>query len=182
MNWKTVGEWLKKNSGPGAVLVGSLLTGNLPGAVAAGVSIVSGATGTDNPTQALEIFQRDPQTVVRLRELANQEQASIRQHIETMARQKLEDEQKEHEQQQLTIRQGDQSTDKEIRMTRPTMAKQSWVATIAYCIGCFGIRAITGNDVFDWMIASILSSPAWAYLGFRTGDKWADAWKQRGSK
>ena len=182
MNWQTVGNWIKDNAGAGAALVGSLLTGNMPGAVAAGVSIVSGATGTDDPGKVLERLQTDPQTVVKLKELANQEQASIRQHIETMARQQLEDEQKAHEQQQLTIRQGDQSADKEIRMTRPTMAKQSWTATIAYCIGCFGVQAITGNDMFDWMIASILSSPAWAYLGFRTGDKWAEAWKQRGSK
>ena len=41
MNWKDVGAWVKKNAGPGAALVGSLVTGNVPGAVAAGVSIIS---------------------------------------------------------------------------------------------------------------------------------------------
>lgn len=32
---KDVGEWIKGNAGAGAALAGSLLTGNVPGAVAA---------------------------------------------------------------------------------------------------------------------------------------------------
>lgn len=48
MKWQDVGDWIKRNAGPGAALVGSLVTGNIPGAVAAGVSIVSGATGTQH--------------------------------------------------------------------------------------------------------------------------------------
>ena len=39
MNWAEVGKWLKENAGIGATLVGSLLTGNVPGAVAAGVRV-----------------------------------------------------------------------------------------------------------------------------------------------
>lgn len=53
MEWRDVGDWLKNNAGPGAALVGSLLTGNIPGAIAAGVSLVGGATGEANPDKSL---------------------------------------------------------------------------------------------------------------------------------
>lgn len=64
MDWKDVGAWLKDNAGAGAALVGSLLTGNIPGAVAAGVSMVSGATGEANPDKALAAMQSDPGTLL----------------------------------------------------------------------------------------------------------------------
>ena len=98
--------------GTGAALVGSLLTGNIPGAVAAGVAMVSSATGTDNPTEALEAFKSDPQTVVRLKELAVQEQDSIRKHLEEMTRLQLEDAQRAHTETQNTIRAGDVAEDR----------------------------------------------------------------------
>lgn len=174
MNWSDVGEWVKANAGTGAALVGSLLTGNVPGAVAAGVSLVSSATGTNDPIDALAALQGDPQTVIKLRELANQEQDSIRKHLETLERLRLEDAQKEHEQQQLTIRGGDVATDEYVRRTRPQMARQSWAATIAYCLGCWVLSAF-GHDIFDGYVASVLSAPAWGYLGLRTGDKISQA-------
>lgn len=80
MDWKDVGAWIKDNAGAGAALVGSLLTGNIPGAVAAGVSLVSGATGEATPDKALLALQGDPATVLKLRELALQDEASIREH------------------------------------------------------------------------------------------------------
>lgn len=76
MNWTDVGSWLKNNAGTGAALVGSLLTGNVPGAVAAGVALVGSATGTNDPAKALAALQGDPATVLKLRELAVQEEAS----------------------------------------------------------------------------------------------------------
>lgn len=91
MEWASVGEWLKSNAGTGASLVGSLLTGNVPGAVAAGVALVSSATGTNDPTKALEALQTDPATMVRLRELAVQDEASIREHVRAMAEMQLLD-------------------------------------------------------------------------------------------
>ena len=42
MNWSDVGDWLKANGGGVAGLVGSLIAGNMPGAVMAGVSVVAG--------------------------------------------------------------------------------------------------------------------------------------------
>lgn len=182
MKWSDVGNWLKKNAGKGAQLVGSLVTGNVPGAIAAGVSLINGATGTDDPAEALATLQTDPQSMIKLRELYYANEQSVRAHLETMRRLELENEQAEHSETQQTIRAGDAALDERIRWVRPQMAKQSWVATIGYCLGCFGVQAIAGENLFDWMIATFLSSPAWAYLGLRTGDKFAEAWKQRGSR
>lgn len=181
--WAEVGEWVKRNAGTGAALVGSLLTGNVPGAVAAGVSLVSSATGTNDPGAALAALQGDPATVARLRELANENEAAVRSHIESMERLKLEDAHNEHSTTQATIQGGDVALDDYVRRTRPRMARQSWTATVAYCLGCLLFRAGSdGNvDIFSVYIAGVLSAPAWAYLGLRTGDKIAGAWQARGA-
>jgi hypothetical protein len=172
MNWSDVGSWLKDNAGTGAALVGSLLTGNVPGAVAAGVALVGSATGTNDPAKALAALQGDPATVLKLRELAVQEEASIREHIRTMEEMRLKDEQAAHEQQQLTIRGGDNAEDAYVRHTRPMMARQSWYATMAYVLL---FEALKSAKVFDsganWDLAMILLAPAAAYLGFRSLDK-----------
>lgn len=182
MSWKKVGSWLKNNAGSGTALIGSLLTGNVHGAIAAGVSLVSSATGTDDPTEALTQLQSNPETLLKLKELYYENEKEVRDHLQTMTRLRLEDQQHEHQQTQETIRAGDASLDKKIRLVRPTMAKQSWVATICYCVGCFGVQAIENNDIFNVTVCLMLSSPAWAYLGLRTSDKFAQAWKERGSK
>jgi len=75
--WKEVGEWLKSNAMDGANLVGSLLTGNIPNAIASGVSLISGATGYAEPDKALNALQKDPQALLRLKELAYQNESSI---------------------------------------------------------------------------------------------------------
>lgn len=94
----------------------------------------------------------------------------------------LNDMQTEHKTTQETIRNGDNSADQVVRHTRPTMAKQSWTATILYCMGCFGVHAIADRNLFDIYIAGILSAPAWAYLGLRTTDKITEASKSWGKK
>jgi hypothetical protein len=180
--WAKVGEWLKDNAGAGTALVGSLITGNVPAAIAAGVSLVSSATGSDSPDIALAQLQGSPESVLKLRELYYQNESSVRQHIETMARLELEDGQLEHSETQTTIRAGDASLDDRIRLVRPSIAKESWIGTVAYCLGCFGVRAMTGTDIFDAFIAGFLSAPAWAYLGLRTGDKLVAAWRDRAKK
>jgi hypothetical protein len=107
MNWADVGGWLKSNGGSGAALVGSLLTGNIPGAVAAGVALVASATGTAAPDAALAALQNDPATVLRLRELAVQDEASIREHVRAMTALELADKQAEQEETGRTVRSGD---------------------------------------------------------------------------
>lgn len=172
MAWKDVGEWLKTNVGTGATLVGSLLTGNVQGAIAAGAALVSGATGTTDPQEALLRLQTDPQTMVRLKELAVQDEAHIRDYLRQMTEMELKDKQAEHEQQQQTIRGGDQAEDEYVRHTRPKMARQSWYAGAAYIFIFEGIKAAGAADTgANWEIAGLIMAPALAYIGFRTFDK-----------
>lgn len=166
MNWSDVGKWLKDNAGQGAALVGSLLTGNVPGAVAAGVAMVSSATGSADPQSALAALQQDPAAVIRLRELANQEQASIRAHIETMEHLKLEDLQSEHATTQATIQAGDKAEDPFVRRTRPA---QSWVSLFA------ALAYVFINDQPDIYILGTLLALPWAYAGLRQVGKGVDS-------
>lgn len=172
MDWKEVGGWLKENAGTGAALVGSLLTGNAAGVVAAGVALVSSATGTNDPEKALAALQSDPTTLLRLRELAVQDADNIRRHLQTMEEARLKDEQAAHREQQETIRNGDNSADPYVRHTRPRMARQSWAATVVYVFVFEGAKAAdlvqTGAVV---ELALLLLGPAAAYLGFRSWDK-----------
>lgn len=161
MSWQDVGSWIKDNAGAGAALVGSLLTGNVPGAVAAGVSIVSGATGTNDPAEALIALQQDPAACVRLKEIAAQDAHSIRQHIEQMERLRLEDDQARHAETQETIREGDKSDDWFTRRTRPAMAWVCLIAALAY--------VYTGGE--DVTVLGVLLALPWAYCGLRMFDK-----------
>lgn len=166
MNWSEVGAWIKDNAGTGAALVGSLLTGNVPGAVAAGVSLVTGATGQATPDKALASLQNDPATMVRLRELAVQEEASIREHIRAMTEAELKDKQAEHEQTQLTIRAGDQAEDGFVRRTRPG---QSWASLL------MGFAYIFTREDPSIELTLILFTLPWAYAGLRQIGKGVDA-------
>jgi hypothetical protein len=177
--WGKVGEWLKTNAGTGAALVGSLLTGNVPGAVAAGVALVTSATGVGDPDQVMAQLQNNPECVVKLKELAYQNEANIRAHIESIERIKLEreqaqlaDQQASHATTQATIQQGDQALDEYVRRTRPQMARQSWYATIAYV---FVFELMKAVGVFDFgasmELALLLLGPAGVYLGLRSVDR-----------
>jgi len=179
VTWNSVGQWIQDNTSNGVKLVGSLVSGNVPAAIAAGVSMITGATGTDNPDEALAALQGDPEAVLKLQQLYIENEQSVRAHLEIMTRFEYENDQHEHEQTQITIRGGDVALDERIRWTRPKMAKESWFATIAYVFGCWGVQVLTQADYFNIYIAGILSSPAWAYLGLRTGDKFALAWKDK---
>jgi hypothetical protein len=171
MNWSDVGNWVKNNAGTGASLVGSLLTGNAPGAIAAGVALISSATGSNDPAKAMQALQNDPATVIRLRELAVQEEASIREHVRAMEEARLKDAQAEHSEQQETIRGGDNASDEYVRHTRPMMARQSWYGTAAYVFVFEGAKVFDKGPGANWEIAMLLLSVALAYNGFRTFDK-----------
>ena len=180
--WGKVGEWLKANAGSGASLVGSLLTGNVPGAIAAGVALVTSATGVGDPDAVMMQLQGNPESLVRLKELAYQNEANIRAHIESMERLELEreqaqlaDQQASHSTTQATIQQGDQALDEYVRRTRPQMARQSWYATIGYVIG-FEVLKAAGVFSFgaSMELALLLLGPAGVYLGLRSVDKHTD--------
>ncbi|SIO94807.1 hypothetical protein [Vibrio spartinae] len=94
----------------------------------------------------------------------------------------LQDKQVEHHETQETIRDGDKTEDPYIRKTRPLMARQSLWAVILYCFVMEFLKAKgIGTGVDPW-VASILSSPAWAYLGLRTLDGFAKYPKGSGDK
>lgn len=101
-----------------------------------------------------------------------QDEENIRKHLRDMTEMRLKDEQHAHEQQQLTIRGGDQAEDEYVRHTRPLMARQSWYATMGYVIL---FEALKATKVFTFgaelELAMLLVSPAAAYLGFRSLDK-----------
>lgn len=158
MDWGSVGSWIKDNAGTGAALVGSLLTGNAPGAVAAGVSLVSSATGTDDPEKAMQQLQANPESLVKLKELAYKNEDSIRRHIEDMERLKLEDAQRRHQTTQETIRNSDNSQYWFVRNTRPG---QSWISLVA------AIAYVFVNEEPDVMILGTLLTLPWAYAGLR---------------
>lgn len=166
MDWKTVGDWIKGNAGAGASLVGSLLTGNVPGAIAAGVAMVSSATGTADPMAALQSLQNDPATVVKLRELANADAASIRQHLQAMHLAELQDAQAEQHETQETIRAGDKAEDRFVRWTRPG---QSWVSLGSALVYVFSTSAV------DVTVLGLLLTLPWAYAGLRQIGKGVDA-------
>jgi hypothetical protein len=172
MDWASVGEWIKGNAGPGASLIGSLLTGNVHGAIAAGVSMVSGATGHADPAKALESLQSDPATIIRLKEIAAQEATGIRDHLRLMEEARLKDAQAEHHETQETVRAGDRAEDKFVRWTRPG---QSWVSLIAAITYAF--NSATPN----WEVLSLLLALPWAYAGLRQIGKGIDTWKGKGA-
>lgn len=164
--WSQVGNWLKDNGGTGVALVGSLLSGNVPGAIAAGVSLVSSATGSDNPVEALTALQSDPSTMLKLKELYYRNEDSVRKHLEEMTRLELEDKQKEHHETQETIRSGDKAEDKFIRWTRPG---QSWLSLFA------GIYYGLSVPVPSFEIMAMLFTLPLAYAGLRQVGKWKDS-------
>lgn len=163
MDWKDVGDWLEKNAGTGAALVGSLLTGNVPGAMAAGVALVSGATGHATPAEALNAFQQNPETLVKLKELQNANEADIRAHITKAAELKFADEQAEQHETQETIRNGDNAEDKFVKRTRPG---QSWLSLIAAIVYVFI------NTKPDIVILTALLTLPFTYAGLRTVQHW----------
>lgn len=168
MDWQDVGEWIKGNAGAGAALVGSLLTGNVPGAVAAGVALVSSATGSNDPGAAMQALQSDPATVVRLRELALANDASVRGHIEAMEKLRIADAAAEHQETGLTIRSGDNAEDRFVRWTRPG---QSWLSLVA----AIGYGTARDNPSIE-LVALLLALP-WAYAGLRQIGKGIDSLK-----
>lgn len=162
INWSDVGSWLKGNAGSGAALVGSLLTGNVPAAVASGISLVASATGEADPGKSLAALEADPQIKVKLQELANAESASIRKHLEEMARIDLEDKQSEQAETQKTVRAGDSSEDPFVRRTRPGQAWLSLSAAIGY------VFFRETPDIY--VLVALLTLP-FSYAGLRQIDK-----------
>ena len=161
MNWSDVGSFLKQNQKGVAGLVGSLLTGNVVGAVSAGASMVAQATGTTDPDQALATLQSDPNALVRLEEIAAAREAEVNRHLESVMALELQDKQRSHSETQQTIRNGD-NAEGAVKYVRPTHATLSLIAGIVYAF-------ITESP--DLMILGAFLTLPFTYAGLRAIDK-----------
>lgn len=157
MNWSDVGSFLKQNQKGVAGLVGSLLTGNVVGAVSAGASMVAQATGTTDPDQALATLQSDPDALVRLEEIAAAREAEVNRHLESVMALELQDKQRSHSETQQTIRNGD-NAEGAVKYVRPTHATLSLIAGIVYAF-------ITDSP--DLLILSAFLTLPFTYAGLR---------------
>ena len=131
MNWSDVGSFLKQNQKGVAGLVGSLLTGNVVGAVSAGASMVAQATGTTDPDQALAELKKNHDAMLRLEEIAAAREAEVNRHLESVMALELQDKQRSHSETQQTIRNGD-NAEGAVKYVRPLHATASLFAGIAY--------------------------------------------------
>ena len=131
MNWSDVGGFLKENKTGVASLVGSLLTGNVVGAVSAGASMVAQATGTTDPDQALAELKKNHDAMLRLEEIAAAREAEVNRHLESVMALELQDKQRSHSETQQTIRNGD-NAEGAVKYVRPLHATASLFAGIAY--------------------------------------------------
>ncbi len=157
MNWSDVGSFLKQNKAGVTGLVGSLLTGNVVGAVSAGASMVAQATGTTDPDQALATLQSNPDALVRLEEIAAAREAEVNRHLESVMALELQDKQRSHSETQATIRNGD-NAEGGVKYVRPTHATLSLIAAIYY--GLF-------TESPDLLVISAFLTLPTAYAGLR---------------
>jgi hypothetical protein len=172
MNWSDVGDWIAKNAGRGGALIGALATGGTSAGIAAAISMITSATSQANPDAALHELQNNPETMVRLRELYFQNEDALREHVRLMEELRLVDEQKSHEQTQLTIRNGDNAEDIVVKRTRPIQSSVSLIAAIVY--------AFTDMPSIEILLA-LLTLP-WAYAGLREVGKGLVTWKAGAAK
>ena len=128
-----------------------------------------------------------PDQLLALRKVNNEHQIATLQLELDNKRLTLEDAQAQHHETQETIRSGDTSLDKAIRMVRPTMAKQSFYASGAYVlaavvweimtaipahiVGGMAVAHVAGINVLNIDLLTMMLSPAWVYMGLRTADK-----------
>jgi hypothetical protein len=173
MEWSQVGEWVKNNAGRGASLVGALMTGGTSAGIAAAISMIASATSQASPDAALQELQTNPESVIRLRELYFQNEANLRSHVLAMEELRLVDEQKSHEQTQLTIRNGDDAEDVVVKRTRPLQSSVSLLAAIAYVF-------INTNPSIE--VLGLLLALPWAYAGLREVGKGLVTWKSQPAK
>lgn len=157
MNWSDVGNFLKQNQKGVAGLVGSLLTGNVVGAVSAGASMVAQATGTTDPDQALATLQSSPEARLKLEEIAAAREAEVNRHLESVMALELQDKQRSHSETQQTIRNGD-NAEGLVKYVRPFHATASLLAGICYAF-------ITNTP--DLMILGTFLTLPFTYAGLR---------------
>jgi len=136
------------------------------------ISVAKALTGDGDGETAVNKIIADPALQLQYQQMLSAERLKFREM-------EYADKQSAHTQQQETIRTGDTASDEYVRHTRPMMARQSWYATVAYILAFEGMKAYGQGGGASWEMAMVLLAPAAAYLGFRTGDKFAQAWSDR---
>ncbi|TOG93964.1 hypothetical protein CGI95_12270 [Vibrio parahaemolyticus] len=170
--------------GPAAIRGISSLFGGSETAdkVADMVEQVDGALGMTKEQKEMSLINEmqklPPESLVELERIKSEMQKEVTRRQQLL----LEDKQQEHEQTQLTIRNGDNAKDEYVRHTRPKMARQSFFMMVLYIVAMEIMKANdfgTGADVY---LALTIATPAFAYLGLRTIDGFAPYSKSSGDK
>ena len=171
MNWSEVGDFIKDNAGNGAALIGTLLTGGTGPAIAAAISMVSSATGTNDPEQALQALSDKPELMVKLEQIRLQRATEIDKHIETMELARINDRQKEHQATSNLMIEGQKVASSGFeKKSRPAMAWLCLVSTIVY-----GFYALVNNLTPDLIVLGTISGGYLAWMGLRSIDKRIEA-------
>lgn len=153
MSWDKVGDFIKDNAGAGASILGALLTGGSTAAISSAISIVAGVTGTTEPDKALAALKNSPNLMMELEVAKLKRETEIDKHVFDMAKISSG----EHEQTQLTVRNGDNQKGA-IKWVRPLHATVSLVAAIAYVFNAATV---------DWMVLTALLALPTSYAGLR---------------
>ncbi|ENG7519509.1 hypothetical protein ABVD55_002691 [Vibrio harveyi] len=146
------------------------------------VESVDGALGMTKEQKTLSIANEmqklPPESLVEIERL----KVEMQKEVTRRQAQALEDKQKEQEQTQLTIREGDKSSDEYVRHTRPSIARSSfWMMTL-YIFAFEAFKAKGMGAGADMYIAMTIGAPAIAYFGLRTWDGFAPYSKSSGDK
>lgn len=167
-------NWMDKLKQYAPDIATAVITGGatLPALAVKAVSDAMGVDIKDNSQLATVINGATPEQMLEVTKANNM-------FVLEKMRMEYQDKQASHHETQETIRSGDNASDERIRWVRPQMAKQSWVATVAYCIGCFGVQALNGDNLFSFDIAAIMAAPAYSYLGLRQIGKGIDSFTGR---
>ncbi|MBE4070186.1 hypothetical protein HJ122_18635 [Vibrio parahaemolyticus] len=170
--------------GPAAIRGISSLFGGSETAekVADMVEQVDGALGMTKEQKEMSLINEmqklPPESLVELESIKAEMQKEVTRRQELS----LQDKQKEHEQTQLTIRNGDNATDERVRRTRPDIARSSFWMMCLYVFAFEALSAKGFGDGADIYVALTIGAFAYAYFGLRTVDGFAPYSKSSGDK
>ncbi|MDT8844779.1 hypothetical protein [Vibrio parahaemolyticus] len=170
--------------GPAAIRGISSLFGGSETAdkVADMVEQVDGALGMTKEQKEMSLINEmqklPPESLVELERIKAEMQKEVTRRQELS----LQDKQKEHEQTQLTIRNGDNATDERVRRTRPDIARSSFWMMCLYVFAFEALSAKGFGDGADIYVALTIGAFAYAYFGLRTVDGFAPYSKSSGDK
>ncbi|EQB9058576.1 hypothetical protein ACYVO5_000157 [Vibrio parahaemolyticus] len=146
------------------------------------VEQVDGALGMTKEQKEMSLINEmqklPPESLVELERVKAEMQKEVTRRQEIS----LQDKQKEHEQTQLTIRNGDNATDERVRRTRPDIARSSFWMMCLYVFAFEALSAKGFGDGADIYVALTIGAFAYAYFGLRTVDGFAPYSKSSGDK